>query len=138
MNDQGQEFRFRHTMLPVSDLDRSVAFYTNLLGMHVMRELRVSERGGHKVSYVGYGKEGTHPALELIEDTSNSDNPWSGHFAIAVSDLPALITKLKVAGVRFTSAMIKPETGMNDYVANILDPDGFEIELTQRTGGIYN
>lgn len=40
--------------------------------------------------------------------------------------------------MRFACAMIKPETGTNVYVAKILDPDGFEIELTQRKGGIYS
>jgi lactoylglutathione lyase len=138
MSDQGQEFRFRHTMLPVSDLDRSVAFYTDLLGMKVVRERREPERGGRNISYVGYGDEGTHPVLELIEGTGNSDKPWAGHFAIAVTDLPALIKKLEAAGVRFARAMIEPGTGTNAYVANIYDPDGFEIELNQRTGGIYS
>jgi lactoylglutathione lyase len=138
MNDQGQEFRFRHTMLLVNNLDRSVAFYTNLLGMQVVRELKEPERDGRNIAYVGYGEEGTHPVLELIEDAGNSDKPWAGHFAIAVADLPALIKKLEAARVRFALTMIKPETGMNTYVAKILDPDGFEIELTQRKGGIYS
>ncbi|MFT5540532.1 MAG: lactoylglutathione lyase [Alphaproteobacteria bacterium] len=137
MSDQGQEFRFRHTMLPVSDLNRSVAFYTDLLGMQVVRERREPERDGRNISYVGYGEEGTHPVLELIEGTGNSDKPWAGHFAIAVADLPALIKKLEAAGVRFARAMVQPKTGTNVYVANIFDPDGFEIELNQRKGGIY-
>ena len=138
MSDQEQAFRFRHTMLPVSDLDRSVAFYTDLLGMQVVRERREAERNGRNISYVGYGDEGTHPVLELIEGTGNADKPWAGHFAIAVTDLPALVKKLEAAGVRFARAMVQPETGTNAYVANIYDPDGFEIELNQRTGGIYS
>jgi lactoylglutathione lyase len=125
-------------MLLVNNLDRSVAFYTNLLGMQVVRELKEPERDGRNIAYVGYGEEGTHPVLELIEDAGNSDKPWAGQFAIAVADLPALIKKLEAARVRFALTMIKPETGMNTYVAKILDPDGFEIELTQRKGGIYS
>ena len=68
-------------MLPVSNLDRSVAFYTGLLGMQVVRERKESERDGRRTAYVGYGEEGTHPALELLEGTGNSDKPWAGHFA---------------------------------------------------------
>jgi lactoylglutathione lyase len=138
MSDQGQEFRIRHTMLPVSNLDQSVAFYTGLLGMHVVRERRESKRDGRHTSYVGYGEEGTHPVLELIEGTGNSGKPWAGHFAIAVTDLPALIKKLEAAGVYFACPLTKPEAGTNTYVAKILDPDKFEIELNQRKGGIYN
>lgn len=134
---EGMNFRFRHTMLPVEKLDRSVAFYTELLGMKVLRE-RMEGPGGHNVAYVGYGDEGTHPVLELIENTGSHDKPWAGHFAIAVSDLPALVERLKAHGVRFKAPLKQPGSGTNVYICNILDPDGFEIELNQRKGGIFS
>ncbi len=137
MSAEGLEFRFRHTMLPVADLERSVAFYTEALGMKVVRERRAGP-GMHNVAYVGYGEEGTHPVLELIENTGDHDKPWAGHFAIAVTDLPALAKRLEVRGVRFKKPLTKAEGGTNVYICNILDPDGFEIELNQRKGGIHS
>lgn len=134
---EGLEFRFRHTMLPVEKLDRSVKFYTDVLGMQVVRE-RLQGPGGHNVAYVGYGEEGTHPVLELIENTGNHDKPWSGHIAIAVSDLPALVERLEAEGVTFLKPLRQPDSGTNEYICHIVDPDGFEIELNQRKGGIYN
>lgn len=135
--DQGLEFRFRHTMLPVGDLERAVDFYTRLLGMEVLR--RREEAGdGRRVAYVGYGDEGTHPALELIAGTGDSDKPWAGHIAIAVTDLPALCARLEAEGVRFTRPLTRGEGGTNAYIANIVDPDGFEIELNQRRDGLYS
>lgn len=131
-------FRFRHTMLPVASIDRSAQFYTGLLGMQVVRERREPDRGGRNIAYIGYGDEGTHPVLELIEGTGKEMTPWAGHIAIAVSDLPALVTVLEGAGVTFTKPMSAPDGGTNQYIANILDPDGYEIELNQRRGGIYS
>ncbi|MDH3242635.1 MAG: VOC family protein [Alphaproteobacteria bacterium] len=141
MSDPNQggdaQFRFRHTMLPVADMERAVDFYTRLLGMQVVRR-RSQGEDGREISYVGYGAEGTHPVLELIAGTGDAEKPWAGHIAIAVADLKALCSKLEAEGVRFTRQLMAPEGGTNTYVANILDPDGFEIELNQRKGGIYS
>jgi lactoylglutathione lyase len=119
-------FRFRHTMLPVVDLDRSVDFYTRLLGMSVVRERRESPT---PTVYVGYGDEATYPALELISGTGNAGAKWHGHINVAVSDLNALCERLTAAGVRFA----KPhrESGGRIRFAYALDPDGFEVELTE-------
>ena len=62
-------FRVHHTMLPVSDLNRSVAFYTRLLGMKV-KERHASEARKVEVGLIGYGDEASAPFLELIEDTT--------------------------------------------------------------------
>jgi lactoylglutathione lyase len=131
------QFRFRHTMLPVADMERAVDFYTRLLGMQVVRH-RSQGDDGREISYVGYGEEGTHPVLELIAGTGDADKPWAGHIAIAVADLKGLCATLESEGVRFTRQLTAPEGGTNTYVANIVDPDGFEIELNQRKGGIYS
>ena len=132
------EFRFRHTMLPVADMERAVDFYIRLLGMQVVRRRRPQGGDGREVAYVGYGAEGTHPVLELIAGTGDAGKPWAGHIAIAVADLSSLCATLEAEGVRFTRQLTAPETGTNTLVANILDPDGFEIELNQRKGGIYS
>jgi lactoylglutathione lyase len=124
-------------MLPVADLVRSVDFYTRVLGMQVVRR-RDENEDGRAIAYVGYGEEGTHPVLELISGTGNADKPWAGHIAIAIADLPALCASLEKEGVRFTRNLIAPEGGSNTYVANIVDPDGFEIELNQRCDGIFS
>ncbi len=131
------QFRLRHTMLPVADLERSVDFYTGILGMQVVRR-RDQGDDGRVIAYVGYGAEGTHPVLELISGTGDADKPWAGHIAIAVADLTALCATLEREGVRFTRALVAPEGGSNTYVANIVDPDGFEIELNQRRNGIFS
>ena len=55
-----------------------------------------------------------------------------------MADLKGLCATLESEGVRFTRQLTAPEGGTNTYVANIVDPDGFEIELNQRKGGIYS
>jgi lactoylglutathione lyase len=119
-------FRLRHTMLPVADLDRSIDFYTRLLGMSVVRERRDSPT---PTAYVAYGDETTHPALELIAGTGHAGAPWQGHINIAVSDLGALYERLKAAGIRFA----KPNREVDGKIrfAYALDPDGFEVELVE-------
>ena len=62
-------FQVHHTMLPVADLDRSIAFYTRLRGMKV-KERHASEARKVEVGLIGYGDEATAPFLELIKDTS--------------------------------------------------------------------
>ncbi len=135
--DSEVKFRFRHTMLPVADIERAVDFYTRLLGMQVVRR-RGQGDDGREIAYVGYGAEGTHPVLELIAGTNDADKPWAGHISIAVADLKALCGTLEAEDIRFTRQLMAPDSGTNELVANIVDPDGFEIELNQRKGGIYN
>ncbi len=98
-------FRIRHTMMLVKDLDRSIDFYTRLLGMDVQR-LRPSPDKNERVGYIGYGTEDEYPGLELIETGGPGhvkEMPkWYGHVAIYVSDLYRLSEKLKAEGVKFT------------------------------------
>jgi lactoylglutathione lyase len=128
------KFRLRHTMLPVRDLDRTIDFYTRLLGMDIMRLRQQDENT--RVGYLGYGSEDDGPALELIQSGGATDPiqipPWAGHFAILVSDLYALCEKLKAAGVTFTQEARPNRPGSPDLVAHILDPDGYLIELNER------
>jgi lactoylglutathione lyase len=119
-------FRLRHTMLPVRDLDRSIDFYTRVLGMSLVRERRESAT---PTAYVAYGDETTHPALELISGTEHAGAAWHGHINVAVVDLPAFCERLKAEGVTF--ARPSREVGGTIRFAYLLDPDGFEIDLTE-------
>jgi lactoylglutathione lyase len=127
------QFRIRHTMLPVSNLDRTIDFYTRLLGMDIMR---LREPAGQRVAYLGYGSEDEGPAFELIQNGDGGESAevptWAGHFALYVSDLSKLCAALKREGVAFTREPGPNRPGSSDLVAYILDPDGYTIELTER------
>ncbi len=132
----GITFNIRHTMLPVSSMERTVDFYTRLLGMDIQRVRDVPERG-ERVRYVGYGSdEDAGPALELIESAETRGKaslaPWTGHVALYVSDCYKLSEKLKAEGVEFVSGPGPNRPGSKDIYAFIKDPDGYVLELTQR------
>jgi lactoylglutathione lyase len=129
-------FRVHHTMLPVADLDRSIAFYTRLLGMKV-KERHASEARRVEVSLIGYGDEASAPFLELIQDISEKApaqvTPANIHVGIDTSDLAKLCTVLEAEGVQFIRPLKQRSDGMG-LSAWIRDPDGHEIELAQRYG----
>ena len=131
----GITFRIRHTMLPVGDLDRTIDFYTRLLGMDVMR-LRDEPERKLRTGYLGYGSEDDGPALEVIQsgaaDAQTKMPEWSGHVALYVSDLYKLCATLKEEGVKFLSEPRPNRPGSRDLVAFIQDPDGYTLELTER------
>ena len=131
----GFTLKIRHTMLPVSDMERTVDFYTRLLGMDVQRIRDVPARN-ERVRYLGYGNEDEGPSLELIESTETRGKaplaPWTGHIALYVSDCYKLSEKLKAEGVEFVSGPGPNRPGGKDIYAFIKDPDGYVIELTER------
>ena len=131
----GITFRIRHTMMLVSDLDRSIDFYTRLLGMDVQR-LRPNPEKNERVGYLGYGSEDEFCGLELIETGGPEEikemPKWYGHVALYVSDLYKLSEKLKAEGVKFTLGPQPNRPGSQDQVAFIQDPDGYTVELTER------
>jgi len=131
----GVTFRIRHTMMLVSDLDRSIHFYTRLLGMDVQR-IRPNPEKNERVGYVGYGTEDEYPGLELIETGGpgrvQKMPKWHGHVALYVSDLYKLSESLKAEGVKFTLDPQPNRPGSQDLVAFVEDPDGYTLELTER------
>jgi lactoylglutathione lyase len=135
MSANGIQFRIRHTMLPVGDLDRTIDFYTRLFGMDVMR-LREDPDRKLRTAYLGYGSEDDGPALEIIQSGAADANakmpPWAGHVALFVSDLYKLSETLKAEGVKFTMEPRPNRPGSKDHVAFIHDPDGYTLELTER------
>ena len=127
-------FRVHHTMLPVADLGRSVAFYTRLLGMKV-KDRRASEARKVEVGLVGYGDKASEPFLELIQDTSEKApapvTPANIHVGIDVSDLRKLCTILAKEGIAFIRPLKQRSDGLG-LSAWIRDPDGHELELAER------
>jgi lactoylglutathione lyase len=135
MSDQrleGLTFRLHHTMLPVADLDRSIGFYTGLLGMS-LKSRHANPVRQSDVGLVGYGSSGQEPLLELTKDMSASAKPvqpLNAHIAINVSDLKKLCVLLEGEKVAFTRAL-KPRNDGKGFTAWIADPDGHAIELVE-------
>ena len=127
-------FRIHHTMLPVADLDRSVGFYMQLLGMK-LKERHVNEVRKVAVALVGYGDKPTSPFLELIENLGDSAptavTPLNAHIAIDVSDLRKLSGILEREGITFVRPL-KARSDGKGLSAWVQDPDGHEIELAER------
>ncbi len=120
-------------MLRVGDLQRSIDFYTGVLGMQLLRR---SENPDYKYSLAFVGYEG-NPAQAEIELTYN----WGttsyelgtayGHIALAVPDVAAACAKIKAAGGNVTREA-GPVKGGTTVIAFVADPDGYKIELIQR------
>ena len=122
--------RILHTMLRVTDLERSLAFYTQVLGMQLLRRKEYPE-GRFTLAFVGYGDESQHSALELTYnwDTDEYDlGEGFGHIAIEVEDVYKACEEIRKKGGK-----IKREPGPMKHGTSILafvtDPDGYSIEL---------
>ena len=128
--------RFLHTMLRVGDLQRSIDFYTQVLGMKL---LRTSENPEYKYSLAFVGFEG-NPGQAEIELTYN----WGtdryelgtayGHIALGMPDIYAACEKIRAAGGE-VSREPGPVKGGTTVIAFVTDPDGYKIELIQRDEG---
>lgn len=122
-----------HTMIRVGDLDTSIAFYTGLLGMTLLRRTDYPE-GRFTLAFVGYGDEKSNTVLEL---THNWDTPaydlgnGFGHVALGVPDIHATCEQLAKAGAKITRPPGPMKHG-STVIAFIEDPDGYKIELIER------
>lgn len=126
--------RLLHTMLRVGNLDKSLAFYTEVLGMQLLRKQDYPE-GKFTLAFVGYGPEDQTAVLELTHnwDTDSYDlgNAY-GHIALAVPDAYAACDAIRARGgnvVREAGPMKHGST----VIAFVEDPDGYKIELIQRS-----
>ncbi|OYT99277.1 MAG: lactoylglutathione lyase [Burkholderiales bacterium PBB1] len=125
--------RLLHTMLRVGDLQRSVDFYTRVMGMKL---LRTTDRPEHKYSlaFVGYGTNPDHAELELTYNHGVDRYELGtayGHIAIEVEDAYATCAAIKAAGGNVTREA-GPVAGGTTVIAFITDPDGYKVELIQR------
>lgn len=127
------DFRFLHTMIRVKDLEKSLDFYTRLLGMKVLR--RQDYPGGEfTLAFVGYGDEADHTVLELTYNWGQKEDythgTGFGHLAIGVPDIYGTCERLEKEGVKITRAPGPMKHG-STVIAFIEDPDGYKIELIQ-------
>jgi len=126
--------RFLHTMLRVRDLDRSLQFYTGLMGMKELRRTDVPG-GRYTLAFVGYGDESSSSVIELTYNWDQKE-PYAigtafGHLAVGVPDVAATCERLRTAGVTI-SREAGPVKGGTAVIAFVEDPDGYKIELIQR------
>ena len=131
--DRAAPMRLLHTMLRVGDLQRSIDFYTRVLGMHL---LRTTERPEQKYSlaFVGYGANPEHAEIELTCNHGVSSYQMGdayGHIAIGVPDAYAACERIRAAGGTITREP-GPVKGGSTVIAFVQDPDGYKIELIQR------
>jgi lactoylglutathione lyase len=125
--------RLLHTMLRVADLDKSVEFYTKVLGMS---ELRRSENTEYRytLAFVGYGDEKDNAVIELTYnwDTDSYDHGNAfGHLAIEYDDIYKACEEIKSLG-GIVSREPGPVKGGSTEIAFVKDPDGYAIELIQK------
>ncbi|AMG31402.1 lactoylglutathione lyase [Grimontia hollisae] len=124
--------RILHTMIRVGDLDRSIAFYTDVMGMQLLRK---SENAQYEytLAFVGYGDESEGAVIELTYNWGTTEYEHGsafGHIAIGVDDIYATCDKLRAAGANITREP-GPVKGGTTEIAFVEDPDGYKIELIQ-------
>ncbi len=127
-------FRVLHTMLRVTDMERSVDFYTRLLGMRVL-EQREHKKNRFTQTYLGYCDAADGPILELVSNWVQ-DEPLEigtafGHIAIGVYGVRALCDRLSAEGVPMPRPPSSQRHGEN-IIAFVVDPDGYRIELVEQ------
>ncbi|MGS8713728.1 lactoylglutathione lyase [Salmonella enterica subsp. enterica serovar Infantis] len=124
--------RLLHTMLRVGDLQRSIAFYTNVLGMKL---LRTSENPEYKypLAFVGYGPETEEAVIELTYnwgvESYDMGNAY-GHIALSVDNAAEACERIRQNGGNVTREA-GPVKGGSTIIAFVEDPDGYKIELIE-------
>jgi lactoylglutathione lyase len=124
-----------HTMLRVGNLDRSLAFYTELLGMKLLRK-KDYPGGRFTLAFVGYGDESDHTVVELTHnwDTDCYEiGAGFGHLALGVEDIYRTCDELRTRGAKITREPGPMKHGTTE-IAFVEDPDGYKIELIQLKG----
>jgi lactoylglutathione lyase len=129
--------RLLHTMLRVGDLDRSIHFYTHVIGMQLLRK---TDRPDQKytLAFVGYGRNPDHAEIELTYNYGVERYEMGaafGHIAIGVIDVYATCAAIRAAGGNVTREP-GPVKGGTTVIAFVTDPDGYKIELIQTSAKI--
>ena len=134
MSENGSGAQMLHTMIRVKNLDKSIDFYTGLLGMKLLR--RNDYPGGKfTLAFVGYGDESSNAVIELTynwdqEEAYDLGNGF-GHVAIGVPDIYGTCEKLEAAGASIPRSP-GPMMHGTTVIAFVDDPDGYKIELIER------
>jgi lactoylglutathione lyase len=125
--------RILHTMLRVGDLERSIAFYRDVLGMQLLSRKDYPD-GKFTLAFLGYGKNPEHAEIELTHnwDTKSYELGTAfGHLAVGVDDIYKTCEELKHKGVKVTREPGPMKFG-GSPIAFIEDPNGYKIELVAR------
>jgi len=127
-------FQMLHTMLRVFDLEKSLDFYCNKLGMTLLRRTDYPS-GEFTLAFVGYGDEKTNTVIELTHNWGQKE-PYTigsgfGHLALGVPDIYGVCKVLEEAGVKIPRPPGPMKHG-GSVIAFIEDPDGYKIELIER------
>ncbi|WP_445768522.1 lactoylglutathione lyase [Rheinheimera sp.] len=125
--------RMLHTMLRVGNLEKSIAFYTEVLGMKLLRQSQNTEYK-YTLAFVGYGDESEHTVLELTHnwDTDSYDLGTAyGHIALEVENVYEACDKIRAKG-GVISREPGPVKGGTTEIAFVRDPDNYAIELIQK------
>jgi lactoylglutathione lyase len=129
--------RLLHTMLRVGKLQRSIDFYTQVMGMTLLRTTERPDQH-YTLAFVGYGRNPEHAELELTcnHGVEHYDIGTAyGHIAIGVDDVQATCDAVRAKAFELGGAITRepgPVQGGNTIIAFITDPDGYKVELIQR------
>lgn len=126
--------RLLHTMLRVGDLQKSIAFYTETLGMKLLRQSENKEYA-YTLAFLGYGDEDNNTVIELTynwDKTEYEHGEAFGHLAIGVNDIYAVCDDIKVKGGDVYRPP-GPVKGGKTVIAFVRDPSGYAIELIQES-----
>ncbi len=124
--------RILHTMLRVGDLDKSIKFYTEVMGMQLLRTSENKEYE-YTLAFLGYGDESQGAVIELTYNWGKTEYDLGnayGHIAIGVDDIYATCDAIKAVGGNVTREP-GPVKGGSTHIAFVKDPDGYMVELIQ-------
>jgi lactoylglutathione lyase len=125
--------RLLHTMIRVGDLERSIAFYTGVLGMKVLRRKDYPD-GRFTLAFVGYGDESEHAVIELTHNWDTKAYELGngfGHIAVAVPDAYKACDEVTAKGGKVTRPAGPMKHG-GSVIAFVEDPDGYKIEFIEK------
>ena len=129
--------RILHTMLRVGNMDKSIGFYTQVMGMQLLRTTDRPEQK-YTLAFVGYGDEAQGAVIELTYNYGTDAYELGsgfGHLAIEVEDAAAACDGVRAAGASFGATVTReagPVKGGTTVIAFVADPDGYKIELIEK------